>query len=74
MPAPDYNPALLTGVSLTNERGHWRLHLRYDGRGYDLGTFLHYEEAHRACSASNLEKALGSPDKRANRQSPDGPL
>jgi hypothetical protein len=71
MPAPDYTPALLSEVQLTNERGRGRIHLRYDGHRYDLGTFLHFTEAHHACSASALAKALGSPDKRAARQVAD---
>jgi hypothetical protein len=71
MPAPDYNPALLSDVQLTNEWGRWRVHLRYDERRYDLGTFLRFADAHRQCSASSLEKVLGSPEKRAACQAPD---
>ena len=46
----------------------------YDGRRYKLGTWLPHADAHRACSASAIEKALGSPDKRAKRQVAEGVL
>lgn len=68
MPAPDYTPALLSEVLLEVERGHWRVFVRYDGQRYGFGTFLHYADAQHACTASALEKALGSPAKRAIRQ------
>jgi hypothetical protein len=68
MPAPDYDPALLSEVLLEVERGHWRVFVRYDGQRYGFGTFLHYADAQHACTASALEKALSSPTKRAIRQ------
>jgi hypothetical protein len=62
MPAPDCDSALLAGVSLTNERGRWRVHVRCGERLYDLGTFMAFADTHRPSSASALEKALGSPE------------
>jgi hypothetical protein len=68
MPASDYDERLLGEVQMTHERGHWQVHARYDGQRYQFGTFLTYAEAHHACSASVIEKALGSPQKRVMRQ------
>lgn len=61
MPTPDDDARRINEVRLTNERGRWRVHIRY-------------ADEQRIWSASNLEKALSSPDKRARRETPDGVL
>ena len=68
MPAPDYDERLLSEILITGGRGRWRVFARYDGQRYQFGTFLLFADAHRACSTSSLEKALGSPEKRAAHQ------
>lgn len=74
MPAPDYDARLLSEAHLSGEPGKWRVHVRYGEHLYDLGTYRLYPNAHRICSASALEKALGSPDKRAKREVADEAL
>lgn len=74
MLASDYDAALLSEVQLTCSRGHWQVYVRHDGQHYGFGTFLAYADAHRACSASAIEKALGSPEKRAKREVAEGAL
>ena len=73
MPAPDFDIRLVSEVHLTNERNRWQVFVRYGERRYQLGTWLLYADAHRACSASALEKTLSSPDKRSPRLVADGP-
>ena len=68
MPASDFDPDLLSEDQLIGECRRWPVFVRYDGQRYGFGTFLHYADAHHACTPSALEKALGSPDKRAARQ------
>lgn len=68
MPAPDYDARLVTDVHIEGSLGRWQVYVRYGERRYKLGTWPLYPDAHKACSASNLEKALGSPDKRAKRE------
>jgi hypothetical protein len=68
MPAPDFDPRLLSEVQLHRERGRWQVFVRYDEHRYQLGTWVLYADAHRACSTSALAKALSSPDKRAYRE------
>lgn len=50
----------------------WQVFVRYGERRYQIGTWLLYADAHRACSASAIEKALSSPEKRAKREVADG--
>jgi hypothetical protein len=68
MPALNFDMRLLYEVQLTEDRGWWRVHARYGERRYKLGEWPLYRDAHRACSPSALEKALGSPELRTSRQ------
>ena len=67
MPTADFDARLLSEVHLRLSRGLWHVIVRYDERRYKLGEWSLYADAHRACSTSALEKALGSLDKRAMR-------
>lgn len=66
MPAPDYDARLVSGVPISGELGRWQVYVRYGERRYQLGAWLRYNEAHRACSAS--AKALGSRVQQAKRE------
>lgn len=72
--APDDDACLISDGHRAGSLGRWHVHVRYGERRYDLGTYRLYPDAHRICSASNLEKALGSPEKRAKREVADGVL
>ena len=74
MPAPDYDERLVSDVHISGELGRWQVYVRYGERRYKLGTWLLFPEAHRACSASAIEKALGSAEKRAKREVAEGML
>jgi hypothetical protein len=72
MPAPDFAMRLVSEVQLEGSHHRWQVFVRYGARRYQLGTWLLYADAHRACSASAIEKALGSTDKCAKREVAEG--
>jgi len=73
MPAPDFDPRLLSEVQCICEQGRWRVVVTYAGQRYTFGTWLDYEGAHHACSASAVTKALSSPLKRDMRRLEEAP-
>ena len=66
--APDFDPRLLSEAQCLCEQGRWRVIVIYDQQRYTLGTWIDYERAHHACSASAVAKALSSPLKRDMRR------
>jgi hypothetical protein len=60
MPAPDFDPRLLSEVCCICEQGGWQVTVTYNGQRYHLGTWREYQAAQLACTLPALEQALSS--------------
>lgn len=65
---PDCDRRLLSEIQLTEARGSWQIQIRYGERRDTLGERSLYRDASRAWGPPVLEKAPGSPERRAMRQ------